>query len=173
MKLKFILPFIAGLIFAGCAGQNESVIEAIKDNSLAALEGQTVRLSDVIFDDWAYPDIEGMQTLFPDNQEYWELSYGALRYHGVKIIIEDLENIPYEYDESDGSYYYESPEQYKIIAFFPRSSQRLVNKFKRLYVSKDHITLTGEFLFVLPGEVWTDVQIREDDMPVLMLKSAR
>ena len=167
----FLLSLV--LLFAGCAGQNQTVIEAVKQNSFSSLEKRTITLNSVVFDDWAYPELEWMKKIFPDNEEYWQFSYQADRYHGVKIVLDDIENIPREYDTSDDSYTYDEPDHYKVIAFFPRANGRLVRKFKRLYVSREPVRITGRYRFLLPGEVWSDIQIKEDDMPVFTIRSVR
>ncbi|MBI9101639.1 MAG: hypothetical protein JEY99_04450 [Spirochaetales bacterium] len=159
------------LFFFGCASQNNLVIESIKSNSFTEIEGKTVTLSPVVFDDWAYPSLEKMEELFPDNPEFREFAFEGEKYHGVKIMLADEENMTYTYDETDDTYLYDAPDIYKVIAFFPRNNERLVKLFKKLYVSKRDIRLRGQFLYVLPGSVWTDTQVLEEDMPVLMVKS--
>jgi hypothetical protein len=171
MKLKIAMIFLGAIFIFSCAGQNDTVIQAIKDNSFSGMEGTRLTISGVKFDDWAYPDLEKMQELFPENKEFWELSYKYQKYHGVKIVLEDLENVTYEYDETDDSYMYDEPDKYKMIAFFPMENMRLVRKFKDLYVTGGEFRLSGKFLFVLPGSVWTEVQIQENDMPVLIIQS--
>ena len=171
MKYKNILFVISVLCFCSCEEQNNLVIQVLKQRAFTSLEGKSCSLSGLTFDDWAYPDLAAMQALFPGDEEKWQLAYEMEKYHGVKIIIEDWENAPYEYDPSDGSYYYEEPDKYKFIAFFPRNNGRLVRLFKKLYVSKDSFRLSGRFTFLLPAAVWTGVQIKEDDMPVMMIKT--
>lgn len=171
MKFKRILTFLSALFCFNCGNQNTLVMNAIKNGSFSDIKDKTLTLSEVIFDDWAYPSLEKMKELFPDNKEAWDLGYMSLKYHGVKIIIEDLENMPYEYDETDDTYLYQEPDRYKFIAFFPRNNKRLENLFKKFYVSKDGIRIKGKFSFILPESVWMDTQIMEKDMPVMMIQS--
>lgn len=171
-KICALLFFFSILILVfGCEKTNNAVIKSYQNNDLSSLIGKDIKLSQLEFDDWAYPSDDILKVLFPGEIELHDLGYNALKYHGVKFILRDFDNIPWEYDESDDSYLYHEPQSFKVIAFFKRTDINLENYFKRLYNSDDYVSINGRCIAVFPSSLWTDVQIQEDTMLVILLNS--
>ena len=127
--------------------------------------GQRVRLTGVVFHDWAYPEPERVAQFQPEPEVFREVvakdAEGGNTFHGIKLRIGSTD---------EGSLHRSGP---KVIAFLPYSAERDVRSLKRAYVERSELTCTVSWLGVLKGEVWAFPTVEEDDMVALMLHGVR
>ena len=125
-----------------------------------------VKVSDLVFHDWAYPTRENLKKLEPKTGDVFikaRVDYESRLYHGLKFRLDPAHNY-------NDSLHKSGP---KIIGFLKRSRSGEVNRLKRLYHSRDNVSMTGYYIGLLPEEVWgTDgVQVQEEPMPAFLVES--
>ncbi len=124
-----------------------------------------MRLTDVVFHDWAYPEPERVEQYQPDPAVFREVvakdAEGGNTFHGIKLRIGPTD---------EDSLHRSGP---KVIAFLPYSAEREVRVLKRAYVDRSLLVCTVSWLGVLKGEVWAFPTVEEDDMVALMLHGVR
>jgi hypothetical protein len=120
-----------------------------------------VRLVDVVFHDWAYPDPERIDAT-QDEPGVWREAtrvdhQGGPVHHGVKLRIGDHD--PAQVDRSGP----------KVIAFVPDSNRHAIGVLKQAYLDRAPLVCMVSWIGVLRAPVWADSQVAEDDMVGLRL----
>lgn len=127
---------------------------------------QSIKVTGLIFHDWAYPDRESLALLKNSEGERFlemELDYRSRKYHGLKFRVDYNHNYENDLHRSGP----------KIIGFIKQSDTSTVDKVKQLYVSKDIVSIKGYYIGIMPSAVWDKEkgQVIEDDMPAFIIES--
>lgn len=143
-----------------CAAGEHAAVESLMP------EGARVVISGLVFHDWAYPSPERVEATQADPQRWAEVTSRSDEtghsHHGIKL------RLPGEHD--DEVLHRSGP---KLIAFLPSTEGRAVSLLKRAYAERFELSVTVSWIGVLTSEVWTDVEVIEDDMVGLFLHGVR
>lgn len=175
MRRRVFLGTLASVPWLSACGPLKSVSasEVLRVYETGELErarglfppGQRVRLTDVVFHDWAYPEAERVEQFQPDPEVFREVvakdAEGGSTFHGIKLRIGPTD---------EEALHRSGP---KVIAFLPYSAERNVRLLKRAYRERCELTCTVSWLGVLKAEVWAFPTVEEDDMVALMLHGVR
>jgi hypothetical protein len=124
-----------------------------------------VRLIDVVFHDWAYPDPDRIEST-QDEPGLWREATrvdheGRPVHHGVKLRIGP---------HSDERLHRSGP---KVIAFLPDTNTHAIGVLKQAYLDRAPLVAMVSWIGVLRSEVWGASQVIEDDMVGLRLHGVR